>query len=53
MPALGSPIVRQARRLAAAYRGFPGPSTTQPSEVLGARMARRAAPDGTCAGDHH
>lgn len=34
MPALGSPIVRQARRLAAAYRAFPGPSTTPPSEVL-------------------
>ena len=34
MPALGSPIVRKARRLANAYRLFPGPPTTSPSEVL-------------------
>ncbi|HWC69750.1 MAG TPA: FAD-dependent oxidoreductase [Actinomycetota bacterium] len=35
MPALGSPLVREARRLANAYRSFPGPETTPPSEVLG------------------
>ena len=34
MPALGSPIVREARRLANAYRLFPGPPTSSPSEVL-------------------
>ncbi len=33
MPALGSPIVRKTRRLAAAYRSFPG-ETAPPSEVL-------------------
>ena len=34
MPDLGAPVVREARRLARAYRSFPGPETAPASEVL-------------------
>jgi monoamine oxidase len=34
MPDLGQPLVKEVRRLAAAYAEWPGPDTARPSEVL-------------------
>ncbi len=34
MPDLGQPLVKEVRRLAAAYAAWPGPETAQPAEVL-------------------
>lgn len=45
MPALGSPFVREVRRLAAAYHAFPGPSVASPAEVLGWYDSRRDETD--------
>jgi monoamine oxidase len=45
MPALGSPLVREMRRLAGAYRVFPGPGSAPPTEVLAWYDAHRPADD--------
>ena len=34
MPDLGQPLVKEVRRLAAAYTAWPGPDTARPAEVL-------------------
>lgn len=44
MPDLGSPLVRELRRLSEAYRAWPGPVDASPSDVL--RNARVRAADG-------
>ena len=41
MPALGSPIVRQLRRMASAYEDAAGSPSNDPLEVLGAFEAER------------
>jgi monoamine oxidase len=40
MPDLGSPLVKEVRRLAAAYEAWPGPSSAVPSEVLAWQAAQ-------------